>query len=573
MTACWWWVIASQIKVHVHTDEPGTVLALATARGTLHAVEIDNMKEQTEARDRRLREPGIARSRRPVRIPAQGALLTQVVAVVAGEGNKKLFRSMGASILVEGGQTMNPSAEELLQAVRSATTPSVIVLPNNKNIVMTADQIVGLVEKEVLVVPTRSMLAGLAAMVAFDPLIPGEDNRTEMQGAYAGLATAEVTRAVRDSRINGLQIKPGHVHRTAERTGGRRLRRLPGGGGCGGGTPHRRGAGSGDRPARQQRVGRSYARGGSATERTLRLGGDGDTRWRAAAVPAATVGRVTSWEGKMGREEKATRLDRSNTAILVDSTADLPPYLAEDSERVHDPADGALRGRCVPGLDRHRTQAVLRQSSRRRPNFPTTSQPSVGAFIQEYQRLRATYEHVYSLHLSALMSGTIASATLAAEEVDGVTVIDTLDVCHSISLLTDRLLVRLDRGTTHEEFMAYVEHYRKNRGMLFLLATLDYIYKGGRIGRASHLMGGLLNVKPILTYVDGNVEPYKKVRGDRKALEAMRDYFVERTVPGKPVYRGHRAGRVGRAPRAPPGDAEEPPTERSICASKAISAA
>ena len=199
---------ASQIKVHVHTDEPGTVLALATARGTLHAIEIDNMKEQTEARDRRLRsEESQGPAAQPY--PVQGELLTQVVAVVAGEGNKKLFRSMGASILVEGGQTMNPSAEELLQAVRSATAPSVIVLPNNKNIVMTADQIVGLVAKEVLVVPTRSMLAGLAAMVAFDPLVLGEENRTEMQLAYAGLATAEVTRAVRDSSVNGLQINQG----------------------------------------------------------------------------------------------------------------------------------------------------------------------------------------------------------------------------------------------------------------------------------------------------------------------------------------------------------------------------
>jgi DAK2 domain fusion protein YloV len=198
----------SQIKVHVHTDEPGTVLALATARGTLHAVEIDNMKEQTEARDRRLREE---ESRRPSAqpYPLQGELLTQVVAVVAGEGNKELFRSMGASILVEGGQTMNPSAEELLQAVRGSTAHSVILLPNNKNIVMTADQIVGLVEKEVLVVPTRSMLAGLAAMVVFDPLLPGETNRAEMQTAYGRLATAEVTRAVRDSNVNGLQINQG----------------------------------------------------------------------------------------------------------------------------------------------------------------------------------------------------------------------------------------------------------------------------------------------------------------------------------------------------------------------------
>jgi DegV family protein with EDD domain len=237
----------------------------------------------------------------------------------------------------------------------------------------------------------------------------------------------------------------------------------------------------------------------------------------------------------MDKDAGAVRLDRSNTAILVDSTADLPPYLAEDPNVSMIPLlvrFGEETFRDWVDIKPEQFFAKLRVA----PQLPTTSQPSVGAFIQEYQRLRASYDHVYSIHLSALMSGTIASATLAAEEVDGVTVIDSLDVCHSLSLLVDRLLVRLDRGTTHEEFMAYVEYYKAHRGMLFLLATLDYIYKGGRIGRASHLMGGLLNVKPLLTYVDGNVEPYKKVRGDRKALEAMRDYLVERTVPGRPVY-------------------------------------
>jgi DAK2 domain fusion protein YloV len=197
----------TQLKVHVHTDEPGTVLGLATMRGTLHSVEIDNMKEQTAERDRRLREEEGA-SGGSTYSGSEDAL-TEVVAVVSGEGNKKLFRSMGATLLVEGGQTMNPSAEQLLQAAKSAHAPTVVILPNNKNIVMTAEQIVGLADKEILVVPTRSMQAGLSAMVAFDPLRSGVENQKEMQAAYAHLITGEVTKAVRDSNLNGLQIKQG----------------------------------------------------------------------------------------------------------------------------------------------------------------------------------------------------------------------------------------------------------------------------------------------------------------------------------------------------------------------------
>jgi DegV family protein with EDD domain len=237
----------------------------------------------------------------------------------------------------------------------------------------------------------------------------------------------------------------------------------------------------------------------------------------------------------MDKDAGSVRLDRTNTAILVDSTADMPPYLAED------PNVSMIPLLVRFGEETYRDWIDMKPEQffpklKAAPELPTTSQPSVGAFIQEYQRLRAAYDHVYSIHLSAHLSGTIASATLAAEEVDGVVVIDSLDVCHSLSLLVDRLLSKLDGGTTHEEIMAYIEHYKSTRGMLFLLSTLDYIYKGGRIGRASHLMGGLLNVKPILTFVDGSVEPYKKVRGDRKAFETMVEYFLERTVPGKPVY-------------------------------------
>lgn len=194
---------AAQLKVHIHTDQPGTVLNMATALGVLSGIEIDNMREQTAERTARL-EAYAAEDE------AAGPVgETQVVAVVSGEGVKALFRSLGAGPFVEGGQSMNPSAEELLRAVRATRAPSVIILPNNKNIVMTAEQIVGLAEKEVVVLPTRSIQAGLTAMVAFDPAAPAQRNVREMAEAVRDLATGEITRAVRDSTINGLGIRQG----------------------------------------------------------------------------------------------------------------------------------------------------------------------------------------------------------------------------------------------------------------------------------------------------------------------------------------------------------------------------
>ncbi len=210
----------NQLKVHIHTDEPGSVLALATARGVLSVIEIDNMKEQTAARSERLRaaaEKAVA-TQGPLDacVPGgpdgdAGPVRTQVVAVVAGEGNQRLFANLGVSSFVEGGQTMNPSAEQLMQAVRQTTAPDIVILPNNKNIILAAEQIVGRVEgKHVQVVPTKSMLAGMSAMVVFDPCRGGGENIEEMLAVLQTVSTGEITRAVRDSRIDGLDIRQGH---------------------------------------------------------------------------------------------------------------------------------------------------------------------------------------------------------------------------------------------------------------------------------------------------------------------------------------------------------------------------
>lgn len=190
-----------QFKVHVHTDEPGRVLNLATAKGVLSEIEIDNMKEQTAARTRRLQEAGFS-SASPGEAPA-----TQVVAVVAGDGNKALFRSLGIELIVDGGQSMNPSTEDLLRAVDSATSPSVIILPNNANVIMTAEQTVGLTGRDVHVVPSRSIQAGLGAAVAFDQRATGADNGREMAEALEHVVAGEVTKAVRRSEVDGVKVK------------------------------------------------------------------------------------------------------------------------------------------------------------------------------------------------------------------------------------------------------------------------------------------------------------------------------------------------------------------------------
>jgi DAK2 domain fusion protein YloV len=191
----------NQIKVHVHTDDPGRVLNLASSRGVLSEIEIDNMKEQTAARTERLaRSSGDA---------AADLGSTQVVAVVAGEGNKAVFRSLGVDLIVDGGQSMNPSAEDLIRGIERASAPSVIILPNNSNVIMTAEQTLGLTGRQVYVVPSRSIQAGLSAAVAYERRSPGKENAKRMRAAIENMSAGEVTRAVRDSLVDGVQIKAG----------------------------------------------------------------------------------------------------------------------------------------------------------------------------------------------------------------------------------------------------------------------------------------------------------------------------------------------------------------------------
>jgi DAK2 domain fusion protein YloV len=187
------------LKVHVHTDEPGRALAVGTRAGVIDRVEIANMHEQTQQRERRLLEA----------VPAAPPATSGLVAVVAGDGNRLLFESLGATTIVEGGQTMNPSTAELVDAIASTPTAEAVVLPNNSNVILSAEQAAGLADKPVTVVPTDSLQAGLAAMLAFHPQRPADENAAEMNEVVEGVKTGEVTIASRDVEMNGVSVRKG----------------------------------------------------------------------------------------------------------------------------------------------------------------------------------------------------------------------------------------------------------------------------------------------------------------------------------------------------------------------------
>ena len=203
------------IKVHVHTDHPGNAIENALTFGSLVHLKIENMRDQHE---KAKHDAQIAKKK-----PAQNAERTETftpveptkpfgfVSVCAGDGLAELFKDLGVDTIVSGGQTMNPSTDDILKAIESTPAETVFVLPNNKNIIMAAEQAVPISTRKVIVIHTRTIPQGIGAMLAFDPDADDNANAIEMQKAIERITTGQVTFAARDADFDGFKIKQGEL--------------------------------------------------------------------------------------------------------------------------------------------------------------------------------------------------------------------------------------------------------------------------------------------------------------------------------------------------------------------------
>jgi fatty acid kinase fatty acid binding subunit len=227
-------------------------------------------------------------------------------------------------------------------------------------------------------------------------------------------------------------------------------------------------------------------------------------------------------------------LTRENTAIVLDSTSDLfdardrhsnmrivPLYVLFDGEALRDHIDIG--------------PAAFYERLASSKTLPTTSQPTPADFLACYEELRAAgFARIWSLHLTSKLSGTYESAVRAAEQLGGdiVRVVDTETASLACALLAEAIDRRLERGTTDEEVEELVARFKDVNRVVFTVDTLEYLQKGGRIGKAQALAGSLLHVKPILSIRDGVVEPIGRVRGRQKAIEEFSKLFAAETEDG-----------------------------------------
>lgn len=190
------------VKVHVHTEHPGEVMNYGQKFGSLIKIKVDNMRLQHETileHDQEVSEFAGNKERVPY----------AVIAIAAGDGVKELFTSLGASYVISGGQTMNPSTEDILKAIEEVNADQVIILPNNKNIFMAADQAAEVAEVPVVVIPSKTISQGMTALLAFNDQATLDENKAEMTKMLETVVSGQVTNAIRDTSIDGVEIHEG----------------------------------------------------------------------------------------------------------------------------------------------------------------------------------------------------------------------------------------------------------------------------------------------------------------------------------------------------------------------------
>ena len=206
------------VKTHVHTNDPGLALQKALTFGSLSKIKIDNMREEHQeklikdsqklAAQQKAEEEAYEAAKADEKINNMPAKEMGFVSVSIGEGMNEVFRGLGVDYLIEGGQTMNPSTEDMLNAIEHVNAKTVFILPNNKNIIMAANQAVDLVEdKQIIVIPTKTIPQGITALVNYIPDHSAEENKEKMMAEIENVKTGQVTYAVRDTEIDGKTIK------------------------------------------------------------------------------------------------------------------------------------------------------------------------------------------------------------------------------------------------------------------------------------------------------------------------------------------------------------------------------
>ena len=477
------------LKVHLHTDDPGAAISLGVGAGAVADVEVADMTIQVRDRTLRLLEGQKAE-------PAACGL----VAVADGDGVGAAYRAAASTIeLVAGGQSANPSAGEIADAIAASAAEGVLVLPNNRNVVLAAENAAALAGRPAAVVPTLSPAAGLVLAGRFDPDRALAENAGALAQLNGTLRCGEVAAAVRDAWMDGVAVTSAAAAV---------LRDLA-------------------QEAAELIVLTASEAGLAAVIDALAADGAGPAVRRVEGGSEAYPLFACAAPG-------AVLLTAETTAVVLDSTADLadpgsrhanwsmvPLTVSFGDETFHDYVD----------IDSSEFYRRLRLA----PRPPRTAAPSPGAWQEAFEALDR-YRRVLVLPVSSRLSASSQTAEIAARAVDPgglrITVLETGSASLGTLVLAEALQRRLVRGLPENELVTWFQAARERLHVVFSVDTLEYLQRGGRIGRAQAMVGGMLGLRPILTRRDGEVEPLRRVRGARRARAEFERFLIEHAGPG-----------------------------------------
>ncbi len=494
---------SKKTKTHIHTNNPGLVLEIAGKLGNLSNIKIDNMELQQHKNMMFSDDAYKAEdSKNKILVRNENSRPVAYFAIADNKEIGELFLNSGATAVLLGGQTQNPSVADIEEGLKKIEAQTIVILPNNKNIISSAKIAAERSNKDVTVLETTSMLGG-------HYIVKNKDlNMEKIAKNLNRNSSVEITRAVRNTRVDNLEISEGDYiamvnGRIREKASS--LRELV------------------------EIIKENYI-----TEYTLNvfvsIGKDADKEATAVLREIGGEKSYTDIEGNQNNypyyiyiENRDPKL--AEIAIVTDSTSDLTPELIKDLDVEIVPLKIKLDGNNYyrEGVDiskREFWRKLLTEGQ-----LPKTSQPSPAEFKAMYEKLFAKgYKKIISIHISGKLSGTQQAARvgkgMTAREGD-IAIIDSKTTTFALGHIVTEAAKLAKERKSFKEIIDWIEETKESMKVFFVVKDLEFLQKGGRIGRASAMVGGLLKLKPVLKVENGEVSVEAKAIGERGAMLHM----------------------------------------------------
>ena len=493
---------SKKTKTHIHTNNPGRVLEIATEHGNLTNIKIDNMEIQhinlllSEEENYKFATQG------KVLVQNENSKPIAYFAIVDNLELGNLFLNNGATAVLIGGQTQNPSVADIEDGLKKIKSNKVILLPNNKNIISSAKIAAERSDKEVIVIETKTMLEG--EYLVKNKEFGIDDNLKQI----AVNNSIEITQAVRDTKVDSLIISKGDYIALVD--GKIKLK-------------------SSTLEGLITSVYDSYV-----TTNTLSVFaaiGKGSTPEANEALKS--ISSVISYSDiVVGQENYPYYIYITNRnpelaeiAIVTDSTSDLTPDMIKGLDIDIVPLKIKLDGDTYyrEGVDLTKEQFWKRLL--KGDVIPKTSQPSPAEFKEMYKKLfDKGYKKIISIHISSKLSGTQQAARVARGMLnrdEDIAIVDSKTVTFALAHLVLESAKMVKSGKSYDEILNWLDETRNRMKVYFVVKELDYLEKGGRIGRASSIIGGFFKIKPVLKVEDGEISIETKAIGERGALSHL----------------------------------------------------